>query len=323
MAKKQIKMAQNQFEAIGTVHSVDLTVKKNTNPQKKYTNCIYGTIKVLVKEVDDEGVETINLHNFKVVSTDSEKSLKSYKALETIKNTYKSIKDVEAGEAEVADRVKVTGSLKLNEWNKDGKVITNNEFDARFFNRLEPGDTREDKFELVIKCLINKVSEDVDDEGNTKVKVKALSVGYKENIIEPQSLVVLDPELVEAFTQEIIEDETTLKLVVDVKRGLVITSKETSGGGRSWGKKSTITGEKYVQVLEIVGADLIENGYDEEEVSHIKKLRKMQKATIKGDIEEGQPPVKEDKPAKTWGKKASKVEEPEDDEDFDDDDEAF
>ena len=202
---------------------------------------------------------------------------KLYTGYETSANELKTIKDNGVG-----DRVRITGSIDMNEFlTKDGQFVSNNKLRGLFCNRLAENDTTQDAAGVVVECVVLGTSDEMKEGKMTGVKkVQAYVVGYNDSIIELKDLVVA-PNLAGQFAN-IYQPNSTGKLYVNINNYAMVGTSENTQQQVQTAFGSTLSVmptevKSYVNNLEIVGGDmpLVMGKYTMEEIAQMKQLREQ------------------------------------------------
>jgi hypothetical protein len=271
MENQQLRQLQNTVEIVGTLKSKELEVKTSKAGNK------YMTGKLVVLSKFDNKVQEQVIRVFIMASS------KLFKGVETVKNEYKTIE--EHGE-ENADRIKVTGELKLNEYyGQDGTLRQFNEIRGVFFNRLDPANDQPDKAIASIETVVEGYSEKMDKDGmpTGEYDVRCFTVGWGNEVIELKN-VVIGSELAEAFMNLYQPGSTgrlTFKLnnyVETIEKEEEIQEQPQHGFGSTEKVETSNIINKYVNNLEIIGGDVPFMGskeYTEEEIQAAKQVRAL------------------------------------------------
>ena len=275
METTQLRQLANSVEIVGTLKSKELEVKTSRAGNQYMSGKL-----VVVSKFDNK----INEQSIKVMVMATSKL---FKGIETVKNEYKSID--EHGE-EVADRVRITGELKLNEYyNSQGTLVRFNEIKGVFYNRLEPADNQPDKSIASIETIIDEFVPELDKEqlptGN--YLVKGFTVGYGNDVVELQKAVV-NSDLAQAFMNLYQSGQTgrlTFKLnnYVEVEEKEVEVAAPTHGFGSQETVTSSNTIKNYVSNLEVIGGDMPYFGtkeYTQNEIETAKQVRALKLQTL-------------------------------------------
>lgn len=203
---------------------------------------------------------------------------KLYNSYVTVANEYKTI--AEHG-ADAADRVKITGSLEMNEYysSNAGEIKTYNNLRGVFVNRLDKD--LQDEVGAVVECVITGTSDEISKEGvpTGRKKVNILTVGYGPSIHEIQNVVV-EKELAQQFIQ-MYQPNSTGKLYLKVNNYSVKSEPEettqTIGFGTALSNMPDTAVKDYISEIVIVGGDMpnVANRFTIEQIGEMKKQREM------------------------------------------------
>ena len=276
MEQNQLRQLSNTVEIVGTLKTKELEVKTS----KAGNQYMSGKLVVLSK-VDDKLNET-------AVKVFIMASSKLFKGIEAVKNEYKAIDDV--GE-ENADRVRITGELKLNEYyNSQGNLVQFNEVKGVFFNRLDSTNDQPDKaiasIETVIDSFVEKLDQDQLPTGD--YTVNGFTVGWGNEIIELKNAIV-KADLANAFMSLYQPGQTgrlTFRLnnYVEVEEKTeVVETAPTHGFGSTETVESNNVVKNYVNNLEVIGGDMPYFGtkeYTPDEIQQAKQVRNLKLQTL-------------------------------------------
>jgi len=271
MTQQNIELRQlaNQVEIVGTLKSKDLEVKTSKAGNEYMT----GTLVVASKfdgKLQEQKVKVFIM-----------KSSKLFKGIETVKNEYKTI---EKDGSENADRIRVTGELKLNEYyNNQGNLVQFNEIKGVFFNRIEEGNNQPDKaiasIETIVESFVEKM--DADQLPTGEYIVNGFTVGWGNEVVELKNAIV-GQELAQPF-MDLYPAGSTGRLTFKLNNYVVVKEQEeapvvpTHGFGSQEKVESNVV-NNYVNNLEIVGGDIPYFGskeYTPEEIENAKQVRAL------------------------------------------------
>lgn len=202
---------------------------------------------------------------------------KLYNSYVTVANEYKTIAEHGAD----ADRVKITGSLEMNEYysSNAGEIKTYNNLRGVFVNRLDK--ELKDEVGAVVECVITGTSDEISKEGvpTGRKKVNILTVGYGPSIHEIQNVLV-EKELAQQFVQ-MYPLNSTGKLYLKVNNYSVKSEPEettqTIGFGTALSNMPDTAVKDYISEIIIVGGDMpnVANRFTIEQIGEMKKQREM------------------------------------------------
>jgi hypothetical protein len=283
--QSKLRQLQNAVEVIGTLKSKELEEKYS----KKGNLMITGKL-VVVSKVGDK----INEISIKVLVMATSKL---YKGIKTVMNEYKASDDVGM---DLADRVRITGELNLNEYyNQAGKLVQFNEIKGVFYNRLEKDDKQPDKALASVETVIESYSEKLDSEGlpSGDLNVHGFTVAFGDNVVELKNAVV-NSELAEAF-QNLYQPGQTGRLTFRINNYVEVEEKEeeaapqepTHGFGSTETVESNVI-KNYVNNLEIIGGDIPYFGgkeYTPENIQEAKKIRNLKLQSLQPQVPDTPP----------------------------------
>lgn len=219
---------------------------------------------------------------------------KLYSSYVTVANEYKTIDD---NGKDNADRVKITGSLEMNEYfsSTANELKTFNNLRGVFVNRLDKD--LKDEVGAVVECVITGIADEINKEGLStgRKKVQIFTVGYQSSIHEIQNVIV-EKELAAQFTQ-MYPVNSTGKLYLKVNNYVVIdesqpTQTPTVGFGSTLTNMPDTVVKDYINEIIIVGGDTpnVANKFTIEQVNEMKKQREMAKEEKMKSIAPATPP---------------------------------
>lgn len=276
MTNQNIELRQllNNVEIVGTLKSKDLEVKTSQAGNK------YMSGKIVVASKFDGKIQEQVVKIFIMAKS------KLFKGIETVMNEYKTI---EKDGYEAADRIKVTGELKLNEYyNNQGNLNSYNEIKGVFFNRLDATNDQPDKaiasIETIIKSFVEKLDKDQLPTG--EYVVNGFTVGWGNEVIELRNCIV-GPDLAQAFI-DLYPSGTTGRLSFKLNNYVEVKEEEEVPAVISHGFGSTETVESrtidnYVNNIEIIGGDMPFFGtkeYTPEEIENAQQVRNLALQTL-------------------------------------------
>ena len=323
MANTTLKALKNTVDVIGRVKEVNLELGTTRDGKEN----IKGNVVVLVEESVNGETRShdirVRVYSNKFKRDGNINGL--YTGYETVMNEYKSIADV--GDKKEADLVHVQGSLELNEFiGQDGSKHSNNQVNAKFFNRITTDDVKKrkgPKATVTLEAVVDSIKDSLDSEGLPTGDKELLgfnvdffgSLRDNSRPIVPFKAVV--PEsLADAF-DGLYDVGDTGKFTLKINNYAEEASadeieEEVSGFGNTEELKDVK--RSFVNNLEVIGGtEPYNNGreYDEEQISEAKEWR--QKALDK--LEEGFVPSST--PSDNAFGEGSKKEKPVSEEDFD------
>lgn len=171
------RQAENKVKLEGILSEVnidDKTFKKNGAD----TKAIGGSIKILVKQLIN-GEQTdleVPVYFFATALTKNDAPNPAYDSIRKIKDEMVSIA---AGGIDAADRVRITnGSIQMNEYYQNGKLISFPRINASFVNKIKKEDCKPEAT-FVTTFVVGSKVEDVDKDG-------VATGSYTVNAILPQ-----------------------------------------------------------------------------------------------------------------------------------------
>lgn len=261
-----LRELKNEVEIIGTLKSKEFEVRTSKRTGKEF---ITGKLVVLVEENDK--IHEIPVSAFAMTTS------KLYKGILTVSNEYKSIEEVGK---ENATRLKVTGSLTLNEYqNKEGNLVQFNEVQGIFYNRIED-QTIQDQAILDMEVVIDGFEDimDSDQLPTGAKKVKGFSVGWNNSIIELVKAEVSE-ELAEPM-ENLYSPGSTGRLTFKINNYVEIEEQVVEQPSHGFGSTQTVekVSKNYTNNIEIIGGDVPFLGtkeYTPEEIEKAKQVRQL------------------------------------------------
>ena len=264
---ENLRQLQNSVEVVGKLKSKQLEVKTS----KKGNEYMSGSL-VVASVIGDK----INEQQIKVFIM---KSSKLFKGIETVMNEYKSVEEVGSEEA---DRIRVTGELKLNEYyNNNGNFVQFNEIKGVFFNRVE--EDVPDKSIATIETVVEEFVDIVDNDGlpTGDKTVKGFTVGWGNDVVELRNTIVRS-DLAEAM-QNLYVPGSTGQLTFQLNNYVEVEEPEeqevdASHGFGSSEKVESNVAKKYVNNIEVIGGGVPYFGtkeYTEDEIQQAKQVREL------------------------------------------------
>lgn len=269
-----MKQSANNAVVVGLLKSKEVRYGQNKNGD-------YISLKLTIesKLADDK----VNVQRVECFAAATSKVL--YKGFQTVANEYKTIDE---NGRENADRIKVTGSISLNEYvGSDGEFKSFPKISGIFVNRLDAGNVNPDECGVVLECVVDNVIDEVGKEGfpSGRLSVKILTVGYNDRISEFEDVKVgadLAPQFKKLFPVG-----TTAKFSIALYNYAEIDESQQAqeaavpGFGQTFSNIDT-TVRNFVNEKVIIGGDMpiVLGAYSKEDIENMKKLREVAKAEI-------------------------------------------
>jgi hypothetical protein len=278
----QLRQLKNVVEIVGTLKSKELEVKTSKNGNR----FIGG--RLVIESKFDNKIQELPVKVF-VMETS-----KLYKGIETVKNEYKTIED---HGKENADRIKVTGEIRLNEYyGPDGVLRQYNEIRGVFFTRLDKNDQQPDKAIASIETVVEGYSERFGPNGEPtgEYNVQCFTVGWGNEVIELKD-VIIGPELAEAF-MSLYMPGSTGRLTYKINNYVELEEKqEEQPAQHGFGTTETVSApviKRFVSNLEIIGGDvpfIDDRAYTEEDIQLAKQIRALKLQSLQQPVPEVPP----------------------------------
>lgn len=264
-----MRESKNQLTIIGTVKSKEV--------KEGYTMAGAATISVnltIVSKVDGK----IHENKVRLWAKETSKLAKGY---HTVATKYKAIDN---DGKENADRIKITGSLEMNEYiSRDGELKTFNNLRGVFIERVTDPNVK-DEIGAAVECAVLGYIDEISKEGTPtgRKKVSLYTVGYNSSVHELQKAFV-PAELAQAFTRLYQPNSTGTLFIkannyVEVEENpQVQVTQPTLGFGSHLDNMPDNVIKNYVNELIIIGGDLpeIANKYTPEDITEMKKIREL------------------------------------------------
>ncbi|ETT73186.1 MULTISPECIES: hypothetical protein [Bacillus] len=275
MTQTKLRRLKNNVEVIGTLKSKELEVRRSE------AGANYITGKLIVQS------NINNLINEQVIEVFVMASSKLYSGVETVMNEYKTI---EADGVVNADRVRVRGILKLNEFkNNQGILVQYNQVRGMMFNRLDKTSDVQDKANASIETVVEGFEAVVKDGLATgEYLVKGFTVGWNDEVIEFKDVIV-GQEVAQDF-MNLYPQNSTGRLVFQLSSYVEEEKQASSPGfGTTLDMKETFeTTKKYTRSIRVIGGDVPffgTNEYTTEEIYQAKQLRAQKLSDMKAKEE--------------------------------------
>ena len=268
-----MKQSINNAVVVGLLKSKEVRYGQNKNGD-------YISLKLTIEsKLADDKVNVQRVECFAAATS------KLYKGFQTVANEYKTIDE---NGRENADRVKVTGSISLNEYvGSDGEFKSFPKISGIFVNRLDAGNVNPDECGVVLECVVDNVIDEIGKEGlpSGRLSVKILTVGYNDRISEFGDVKVgadLAPQFKKLFPVG-----TTAKFSIALYNYAEIDESQQAqeaavpGFGQTFSNIDT-TVKNFVNEKVIIGGDMpiVLGAYSKEDIENMKKLREVAKAEI-------------------------------------------
>lgn len=249
MEQQKLAEQKNEVVIVGTLKSHDFEVKVS----KKGKTYISGNAKIEVFENNQLNVLTVSVY--------ATAGNKIYDGLVTVMNEYKTTeKEIEITKDENAkgERVRVRGSIDLEEYISNDEIKRYNKIKGVFFNRLK--NPEQDSAKALIDVNISSIVPVNNTEGlpTGELKVDGFTVGYNEKII-PFLKLLVGPNLAPAF-QAYYRPFTTASLSIRLQNYAVEKEqKPTMATQTAFGESYSDIGDRvaydYVNDYLIVGGE--------------------------------------------------------------------
>lgn len=260
-----LRQCFNALTVIGTLKSKNVTFGTTANGE--------STISIDLIVVSNDA-DKVHENRVKLWAKNTSKLYNSYV---TVANEYKTIQQ----NGEEADRVKITGSLEMNEYysSTSQELKTFNSLRGVFVNRVNQD--LQDEVGAVVECVITGTVDEISKEGvpTGRKKVNILTVGYNSAIHELQNVVV-PKELAQQFSQ-IYPINSTGKLYIKVNNYAEKVEQEVEkpvlGFGTTLTNMPDTVVNNYINELVIIGGDTpnVANRFTAEQINEMKKQREL------------------------------------------------
>lgn len=260
-----LRQCFNALTVVGTLKSKDVKFGTTSNGD--------STISIDLIVVSNDA-DKVHENRVKLWAKNTSKLYNSYV---TIANDYKTIER----NGEEADRVKITGSLEMNEYySKTAQELkTFNALRGVFVNRVTQD--LQDEVGAVVECVITGTVDEISKEGapTGRKKVNVLTVDYNSVIHELQNVIV-PKELAQQFSQ-IYPINSTGKLYMKVnnyaEKVETGVEKPTLGFGTTLTNMPDTVVNNYINELVIIGGETpnVANRFTVEQIGEMKKQREL------------------------------------------------
>lgn len=265
-----MRECKNQMTIVGTLKSkkVETGVSKGGHP--------FISMELVVVSKDGDKVHENR------VSFWAKESSKLAKGYHTVKEEYKSID--QDGEA-VADRIKISGSVEMNEYvSKDGELKTFNNLKGVFVERVTDPNMK-DEAGVALECVVLGYKDELDKKTQTmtgRKEVLIYTVGYN-SVIHEIKKVFVPAELSQQFTR-LYTLNSTGRLFIKINNYVELLEDEakkdaaqTIGFGAQLDNMPEDIAKNYINELLIIGGDMpaVANKFTMEEINEMKKLRTL------------------------------------------------
>ena len=283
MENTQLQQSNNEGIIIGKLKEkkIDFAVGKESG--KAYAK---GHLTLVVNTVDGINEIKVSVMQMALKKNGEENGL--YKALQTINNEYKTI--VEHGE-ELADTIKVKGSLEMNDYynkNKD-EVSSFLQVKGTIMERVDATSEHMAKFKIggFIETITDK------EDGTADVAMVSIAYGGKALPVT----VNIPKEGVAPF-KGMFYPQCTADINFDLVNAVVVTKTTETVG---WGQAFETVAEKRVRVNRAFGGNVLPVGYTADQILQVKNIRQQMLETM---LTEGREKAKQ-APAGNTGAPAS------------------
>lgn len=257
------RQADNEVTVIGTVVENNLEIKQfdeykdGVATGSKY-NAITGDLVVRSGENENHTIRFFS----KELRNDG-KPNGQYAGLVTVKDTVVSIADTEKNKELTPTRVRVTGSMELNEYvGQDLQLRSFSSIQGRFVNRLEADDQSENKAEFDVEGLVGKVIDEFDRDGvETGRKKVTLLIPLYSSVI-PVEFVVGEGQGAD-YIEENFLNGTSVRVYGDVVNFRKETKREVVMG---FGENKIETDVSFVNENLIKGGSIYEEGLHDSKI---------------------------------------------------------
>lgn len=218
---KTLRQAENKVELVGFVAENKLEIKEFTAKDGTGTkyNALTGTLKIKVAENENHVVRFFA----KELRKDGQPN-QQFAGLVTVKDTVVSIADLGDNPEAKPTKVKVTGSMDLNEYySQDGQLRSNPQVQGRFVNRLDADDPTENKATFDIEGVVEKLMDETDRQTGEETGRKKLTL-----IVPLYNSVVPIEFMLEGDGAEYAEDHFTRGASINLVGNMINFRKETT-----------------------------------------------------------------------------------------------
>lgn len=273
MNQTQIELTQlkNAVEVIGTLKSKDIVIKESASGKKFISGRL--VVQSLINEKDHE-------HIIEVFTMESSKL---FKGVETVMLNYKTI---DKDGLDIADRIKVRGTLKLKEYyTQNGNLVQYNEIRGMIFSRIEKNTIEEDRAIASVETVVQEFTPIIKNQLQTgEYYVNGFTVGWKSEVIELKNIYV-SSDLAHSFI-DLYKPGMTGRLTFNISNIVQQTNQPSINGfGTTVDIEDTFTQPiKHETRIEVTGGDLPFIGgreYSNEQITLAKQLRNLKLSELK------------------------------------------
>jgi hypothetical protein len=271
MNQTELRQLQNAVEVIGTLKSKNIVIKESLSGKK------YISGRLVVQSLIDEKIHE------QIIEVFTMESSKLFKGVETVMLDYKTI---ENDGMDVADRIKVRGTLKLKEYyNQNGNLVQYNEIRGMIFNRFEKNSIDEDRAIASVETVVQEFTPIIKNDIPTgEYYVNGFTVGWKSEVIELKNIYV-SSELTQSF-MDLYQPGMTGRLTFTFSNIVQQTNPpSTNGFGTSVDIEDSFSQPiKNETRIEVTGGDLPFIGgreYSNEQITLAKQLRNLKLSELK------------------------------------------
>ena len=262
MNDTQLQQSNNEGIIIGKLKEKKIEFAVGKESGKAYAK---GHLTLVVNTVDGINEVKVSVMQMALKKDGGENGL--YKALQTINNEYKTI--VEHGE-ELADTVKVKGSLEMNDYynkNKD-EVSSFIQVKGAIMERVDATSEHMAKFKIggFIETITDK------EDGTADVAMVSIAYGGKALPIT----ITIPKEGVAPF-KGMFYPQCTADINFDLVNAVIVTKTTETVG---WGQAFETVAEKRIRVNRAFGGNVLPVGYTADQIVQVKNIRQQMLETM-------------------------------------------
>jgi len=267
----ELRQLQNVVEVIGTLKSKNIVIKESISGKK------YISGRVIVQSLIDG-----KLHE-QIIEVFTMESSKLFKGVETVMLNYKTI---ENDGLDNADRIKVSGTLKLKEYySQNGNLVQYNEIRGMIFSRIRTNTIEGDRAIASVEIVVQEFTPIIKNELQTgEYYVNGFTVGWNSEVIELKNIYV-SSNLAQPF-MDLYKPGMTGSLTLNISNIVQQTNQPSINGfGTTINIEDSFTQPiKHETRIEVTGGALPFNDgreYSNDQIALAKQLRNLKLSELK------------------------------------------
>lgn len=269
--QNELRQLKNAVEVIGTLKSKDIQIKESASGKKFISG------RLVIQSLINEKQHEIAIEVFTMESS------KLFKGVKTVMLDYKTIEMDGLGNA---DKIKVSGALKLKEYyNQNGKLVQYNEIRGMIFNRLKKDSIVQDRAMASVETVVQEFTPILKNELPTgEYSFNGFTVGWNREVIELKNIYI-SSDLAQAF-MDLYKPGMTGRLSFKFCNIIQETNQPSKNGfGTSVDIEDSFSQHTNHETrIEVAGGDIPFNGeskYTKEQIKLAKQLRNLKLSELK------------------------------------------